>query len=76
MRVCVGHISAYCDKCGCTDFQPLLAEPSAAHELVCFNCGARVTRHALLTQIANETVKRAETFLDLSKKARSQPRKR
>jgi hypothetical protein len=74
MRICVGHISAQCDKCGCQDFQPLLAEPSPAHELVCFSCGARVTRRALLTQIADETTRRAEAFLELSKKARSQPR--
>ena len=51
-------------------------EPSPAHELMCFNCGARTTRRALLMQIANETVKRAETFIELSKKARSQPRER
>jgi hypothetical protein len=76
MRICVGDISAHCDKCGCQDFQPLLAEPSLAHELVCFSCGACVTRHALLMQVADETVKRAQTFLELSKKARNQPHKR
>src|SRR6185503_3613705 len=41
MRVCVGHISAHCDKCGCQDFQPLFAESSNAHEMACFSCGAR-----------------------------------
>ena len=76
MRICVGHISAHCDKCGSQDFQPLHGESSPAHELVCFSCGACTTRRALLTQIADETVKRAEAFLELSKKARSQPRKR
>jgi hypothetical protein len=73
MRVYVGHISAHCDNCGCQDFQPLHAESSLAHELVCFSCGARTTRRALLAQIADETVKRAQTFLEISKKARSQP---
>ena len=76
MRVCVGHISAHCDNCGGQDFQPLHAESSPAHELVCFTCGARTTRRALLMQIANETVKRAETFIEISKKARGQLRKR
>jgi hypothetical protein len=76
MRICVGDISAHCDKCGCQDFQPLLAEPSLAHELVCFSCGARTNRPALLMQIADETTKRAEAFLELSKKIRGQPLKR
>ena len=49
---------------------------SPAHELTCFSCGARVTRSALLMQIANETTKRAEAFIEISKKARSQPRER
>ena len=75
MRICVGHITARCDQCGCEDFQPLQAEPSPAHELTCFNCGARTTRRALFMQIADETVKRAETFIEISKQARSQPRK-
>ena len=70
MRICVGHISAHCGQCGCQDFQPLLAESSPAHELACFSCGARVTRRALLGQIADETVRRAETFLNLSRKTR------
>src|SRR6185503_8412605 len=75
MRVCVGHISAHCDKCGCQDFQPLFAESSNAHEMACFSCGVRTTRRALLMQIAEETVKRAQAFIELSKKARNQPRK-
>jgi hypothetical protein len=70
MRICVGHISAQCDKCGCQEFQPLVAEPSLAHELVCFSCGARVSYRALLTQIADETTKRAQAFLQRSEKAR------
>ena len=75
MRICVGHITARCDQCGCEDFQLLQAESSPAHELVCFSCGARTTRRALLMQIADDTVKRAQTFIEISKKARSQPRK-
>jgi len=76
MRIRVGHITARCDNCGCEDFQPLHAESSPAHELTCFSCGARVTRSALLMQIANETTKRAEAFIEISKKARNQPRER
>jgi len=76
MRICVGHITAHCCKCGCEDFQPPAGESTPAHELLCFNCGARVGRRALLAQIADETVKRAQAFIELSKMARRQPRKR
>jgi hypothetical protein len=76
MRIRVGHITARCDKCGCEDFQPLHAESPPAHELMCFSCGACTTRRALLMQIADETVKRAENFIEISKQARSQPGKR
>jgi hypothetical protein len=76
MRVCIGHIHARCENCGGQDFQPSPGESSPAQELVCFSCGAQVTRRALLMQIADETVKRAQAFIELSKKARSQPRGR
>jgi len=70
MRVRVGHISAHCEHCSCEDFQPTLGEPSSPTELACFNCGLSTTRRALLTQIAEETVRRAQAFLDASRKAR------
>jgi hypothetical protein len=47
MRVCVGHISARCERCGGEDFQPALGEPSPT-ELICFACGLPTTRRALL----------------------------
>ena len=70
MRVRVGHISAHCEQCGCEDFQPTLGEASSSTELACFSCGFSTTRRALLMQIADETVRRAEAFLDASRKAR------
>jgi hypothetical protein len=70
MRVRVGHISAHCEQCGCEDFQPTLGEPSCPTELACFNCGLSTTRRALLMQISDETVRRAQAFLDASRKAR------
>ena len=69
MRVCVGHISARCERCGGEDFQPALGEPSPT-ELICFACGLPTTRRALLMQVADETVRRAQAFLDASRKAR------
>jgi len=73
MRVRVGQISAHCEQCGCRDFQPTLGEPSCPTELACFNCGLSITRRALLTQIADETVRRAQAFLDASRRLRTPP---
>ncbi|HJY78908.1 MAG TPA: hypothetical protein VKE95_19855 [Burkholderiales bacterium] len=70
MRVCVGHISARCERCGGEDFQPALGEPSSPTELICFACGLLTTRRALLMQVAEETVRRAQAFLDAARKAR------
>ncbi|HEY1291300.1 MAG TPA: hypothetical protein VGF58_23445 [Burkholderiales bacterium] len=70
MRVRVGHISAHCEQCGCEDFQPTLGEPAVPNELACFNCGLSTTHRALLMQVADETVRRAQAFLDASRKAR------
>jgi hypothetical protein len=70
MRVNVGQISAHCLRCGCEEFQPTLGEPSCPTEVACFNCGFSTTRRALLMQVADETVRRAQTFLDAARKAR------
>jgi len=70
MRVHVGQIRAHCEQCGCEDFQPTLGDPSCPTELACFDCGLSTTRRALLTQISDETVRRAQAFLDASRKAR------
>jgi hypothetical protein len=70
MRVRVGQVNAHCEQCGCEDFQPALGEPACPTEVACFSCGLSTTRRALLMQISNETVRRAQAFLDASRKAR------
>ena len=70
MRVHVGQIRAHCEQCGCEDFQPTLGEPSRSTELACFTCGLTTMRRALLMQVADETVRRAQAFLDAARKAR------
>ena len=70
MRVRVGRISAHCEMCGCEDFQPTLGEPSCPTELACFNCGLSTSRRALLMQVSDETVRRAQVFLEAVRKAR------
>jgi hypothetical protein len=68
MRIRVGTIGARCEFCGCEEFQPLLPGALPANELVCFECAAPTSRRALLTQIADETVRRAERLLEHSRK--------
>ena len=70
MRVSVGQINAHCEACGCEEFQPTPGEASCPTELACFNCGLPTTRRALLTQISDETVRRAQAFLEAARKAR------
>jgi hypothetical protein len=76
MRIRVGHIGARCESCGCEDFQPAPSGGYAVHELVCFSCGARTSRRVLVTQIADETVRRAERFLAASRSGRKSAAKR
>jgi hypothetical protein len=38
--------------------------------VACFNCGFSTTHRALLMQISDETVRRAQAFLDAARKAR------
>ncbi|HEY7237792.1 MAG TPA: hypothetical protein VH600_01370 [Burkholderiales bacterium] len=70
MRVSVGQISAHCEVCGCEEFQPKPGELSCPTELACFNCGLVTTRRTLLMQVSNETVRRAQAFLEAARKAR------
>lgn len=70
MRVRVGQIGARCERCGCEDFQPAASGGYATNELVCFSCGASTSRRTLVTQIVDETVRRAERFLAASRSGR------
>jgi hypothetical protein len=74
MRISVGHISARCEHCGGDEFQPVPGESSAPLELLCSDCGKRTTQRALLMQVAEETVRRAEAFLQQSRRQRQAPR--
>jgi hypothetical protein len=73
MRISVGNINARCDVCGGEDFHPIPGETDPVQELSCFGCGLRTTRRALLIQVADETVRRAEAFLEASRRLRNRP---
>ena len=73
MRISVGQISAFCAHCGGEEFQPAPGESQVPLELVCADCGQRTTQRALLMQVADETVRRAEAYLDASRRLRNRP---
>ena len=73
MRISVGHINARCQHCGGEDFLPVPGESPAPLELACAGCGLPTTKRALLMQVADETVRQAQAFLEASRRQRRAP---
>jgi hypothetical protein len=73
MLINIGDIMAACRGCGGTDFEPLSRDPlRLSSELKCTGCGAKVKYLALLDQIGEEAMRRANQAIDELKK---RPRK-
>lgn len=69
MLVSIGDITAACPRCGGTDFEPLSPGPlRLATELKCTACGASVRYLALLDQIGEEAMRRANKAIEELKK--------
>jgi hypothetical protein len=69
MFIRIGDITAACVRCGGTDFEPLGAGPlRLASELQCAGCGTRVKYLALLDQIGEEAMRRANKAIEELKK--------
>ena len=70
MIVRIHDITAVCRRCGGTDFQPLTAGPlRLPSELRCTTCGAKTRYLALLDQIGEEAMHRANRAIaELKKK--------
>jgi hypothetical protein len=65
----VGEISATCARCGGTDFEPLSkGELLHTSELRCAGCGEKARYLALLDQIGEEAMKRANKAIEELKK--------
>ena len=65
MLVSIGDITAACPRCGCTDFEPLSAGAlRLSSELECTGCGTRARYLALLDQIGEEAMRRANKAID------------
>ena len=69
MLINIGDITAACVRCGGTDFEPLSAGPlRLVTELKCAGCGAKVKYLALLDQIGEEAMRRANKAIEELKK--------
>jgi len=69
MLINIGDITAACTRCGGTDLEPL--SPGAlrlASELKCTGCGAKLKYLALLDQIGEEAMRRANRAIEELKK--------
>jgi hypothetical protein len=70
MLVSIGDITAACARCGGTDFQPLAAgEVRLSSELKCAGCGSRTRYLALLDQIGEEAMRRANRAIEELRRA-------
>jgi hypothetical protein len=73
MDIRIGEIVASCERCGATEFALLAPGPLRLESKVrCSACGAAVKYVALLDQIGEEAMRRANQAIDELKK---RPRK-
>lgn len=71
MIVRIHDITAACPRCGGNDFEPLTPGPvRLPTELRCINCGAKTRYLALLDQIGEEAMRRANRAIEDLKKNR------
>jgi uncharacterized Zn finger protein len=71
MIVRIHDINAACPSCGGTEFEPLAAGPLRLPSLLrCSACGAETRYRALLDQIGEEAMRRANRAIDNLKKNR------
>jgi hypothetical protein len=76
MIIRIGDITANCPQCGATDFEPLSAGPlRLTSELKCVACGASFKYLALLDEIGEEAMRRANKAIDELKKRPGRPKK-
>jgi hypothetical protein len=76
MIIKIGDITATCPQCGGMEFEPLSAGAlRLASELKCSACGAKIKYLALLDQIGEEAMRRANKAIDELKRRADRPDK-
>lgn len=77
LTLSVGGVTARCPKCGAIEFIPRAQtgrEVSPA--LVCTSCKTETPRRALIDQIGEEVMKRANEALEKARKRRNGPKEK
>jgi hypothetical protein len=73
MDIRIGEIVASCERCGAKEFAPLAPGPlRPGSDLRCSACGATVRYVALLDQIGEEAMRRANQAIE---ELRARPKK-
>jgi len=76
MIVRIHDIVAICPRCGANDFEQTSTGPlRLPSELQCTGCGAKTRYLALLDQIGEEAIRRANEAIENLKKHPSRPRR-
>jgi hypothetical protein len=77
MIIRIGDITATCPQCGAVEFEPLSAGPPLrlASELKCSGCAATIKYLALLDQIGEEAMRRANKAIEELKRRPGRPEK-
>lgn len=76
MIVRIHDIAAACPRCGGSEFEQASGGPlRLPSELKCSDCGAKTRYLALLDQIGEEAIRRANEAIDRLKKHPSRPRR-
>jgi hypothetical protein len=76
MMIRIGDITAACPHCGGIEFEPLSPQPlRLASELKCARCGSKTKYLALLDEIGDEAMRRANQAIDELKRRPGRPDK-
>ena len=75
LTLSVGGVTAHCPKCGAVEFVRR-TEPGGdvSPTLLCANCKTETARRALIDQIGEEVMKRANEALEKARNGRAAPK--
>jgi len=77
LTLSVGGVTARCPKCGAIEFIPRgQTGREVSPALVCTSCKTETPRRALIDQIGEEVMKRANEALEKARKRRNAPKEK
>jgi hypothetical protein len=77
LTLSVGGVTAHCPKCRAIEFVPHReTDGNVSPTLVCTSCKTETSRRALIDQIGDEVMKRANDALEKARKRRAGPKEK